>query len=297
MDDVEAPVASNGVDVSPPDVVRRYTAGGVGIRSDTIQVIRREPYEYRYKGPCHLLIMSERQERDDGETLVEGLAKSNLRVMNQKLTLVPAGYEFSGWQAPRTLSRYTYFYLDPHGIGLDPDLRFTGTELKPRLFFFDQDLWATLQKLRRQLEGRGRMDRAYVEALSIVLAHEVLRLDNGVAPAREDARGGLAGWQKKKVVEYIEENLADDLVLAQLAKVAGLSPFHFARAFKESLGLPPRRYVTSRRIEKAKALLAQPDRSVTQVGAQLGFGDTSSFSTAFRQHTGTTPTAYRRILE
>jgi AraC family transcriptional regulator len=82
-----------------------------------------------------------------------------------------------------------------------------------------------------------------------------------------------------------------------LAEIAGLSPFHFSRAFKESFGRPPHRYQTWRRIEKAKELLAQCATSVTAIGVKLGFSDTSSFSTTFHKHTGTTPTAYRRGLE
>lgn len=297
MEHFEARAASNGVDVSPGDVVRRHVSGSPAITSDTIQLIRQEPYEYRYKAPRHLLIMSERQERHDGETLIEGLPKSGLHLMNNKLTFVPAGLAFHGWQVPRTLSRYTYFYLDPDRLKLDPDLNLTKTEFKPRLFFYDHDLWVTLQKLRAHLESPGRADPGYTEALSIVLAYELLRLDNGVAPAQRNARGGLAGWQKKKIADYIEENIAHDLLLSQLAEVAGLSPFHFARAFKESFGLPPLHYVASRRIERAKVLLAQPDLSVTEIAFRLGFGDTSAFSAAFRKRTGTTATAFRRILQ
>jgi AraC family transcriptional regulator len=82
-----------------------------------------------------------------------------------------------------------------------------------------------------------------------------------------------------------------------LAGLAGLSPFHFSRAFKESFGLPPHRYLNVRRIERAKALLAQPELSVTQIGVELGFAESSSFSTAFHKRTGITPTGYRRSLE
>jgi AraC family transcriptional regulator len=85
-------------------------------------------------------------------------------------------------------------------------------------------------------------------------------------------------------------------LLSQLAEVVRLSPFHFSRAFKQSFGLPPLRYVTSRRIERAKTLLTG-DTSITQVGLAVGFGETSSFTTAFRRHTGITPTAFRRGLE
>jgi AraC family transcriptional regulator len=119
---------------SPVDVVRRRIVSWTGVKSDTIQLNRHEQFEYRYKTPCHLLIMSERAERDEGETLIEGLPKSSLHQFNQKLTLVPAEHEFSGWQVPRALTRATYFYIDPHLLLMDPRLRFVETELRPRLF-------------------------------------------------------------------------------------------------------------------------------------------------------------------
>jgi AraC family transcriptional regulator len=287
----------NGVDISPSDIVRRQIVSWSGIKSDTIQLIRPERFEYRYKAGCHLLIMCERAERVEGETLVEGLPKSSLHQFNKKLTLVPAEHQFHGWQIPRTLTRATYFYIDPQRLMVDPELHFAEIELKPRLFFFDQDLWETLQKLKVQAENPDRAQLGYAEALSAVLVHELLRLNNGVVPVRQSSRGGLAGWQQRRVAEYIEEHLSEDFSLSALAEVAGLSPFHFLRAFKDSFGLPPHRYVMSHRIDKAKELLAQPDLSVTVIGAQLGFSETSSFSTAFRKQTATTPTAYRRSLE
>jgi AraC family transcriptional regulator len=291
------PTNHDGVHFSPSNIVRRQIANWRGIKSDSIQVVRHEPFEYRYKADRHLLVLSERAERDQGETLVEGLPKSSQRQFNQKLTLVPAGHQFHGWQIPRTLARVTYFYIDPHRFPIDPELRFDEAELTPRLFFFDHDLWETLLKLKAQAENPDRARQGYAEALSLVLAHELVRLDRGIARTRQTMRGGLAARQKRRVADYIEEHLADGPSLSTLAQMADLSPFHFSRAFKESFGLPPHRYLTSRRIEKAKDLLAQSDISVTQIGLQLGFAETSSFSTAFHKHSGTTPTAYRRSLE
>jgi AraC family transcriptional regulator len=80
-----------------------------------------------------------------------------------------------------------------------------------------------------------------------------------------------------------------------LADVARLSPYHFVPAFKQSFGLP-HRYLSSLRMQRAKALLADPAMSVTQIGFNLGFSETSSFTTAFRKPIGLTPTAYRRGL-
>jgi len=290
----QADAVSPVVQFAPSGIARRQLAIWNGIQADTVEIVRREPFEYRFRAPCLLLIMSERQERDDGETLVEGLPKSRLHEFSHKLSFIPAGHRFFGWQKPRALARLTYFYIDPRGPLIDPELGFAKTELKPRLFFFDEDLWQTAGKLKSLSDNPALGQRQHAEALSIVLVHELLRLNNGVIPARSHIHGGLAGWQQKKVAQYIEEHLLEDISLPTLAHVAQLSPFHFLRAFKQSFGLPPHRYMSRLRIERAKSLLADPAMSVTQIGSHLGFSETSSFTTTFRKHTGLTPTAYRR---
>jgi AraC family transcriptional regulator len=85
--------------------------------------------------------------------------------------------------------------------------------------------------------------------------------------------------------------------LATLAELVNLSLFHFARAFKQSFGVPPHRYHSARRMDRARSLLQRPALSVTQIAAQTGFRETSSFTRAFRRFTGLTPTEYRRHRE
>jgi AraC family transcriptional regulator len=75
-----------------------------------------------------------------------------------------------------------------------------------------------------------------------------------------------------------------------------LSRYHFARAFKQSFGIPPHRYHISRRMERAKTLLEERTRSVTEVGLMLGFAETSSFATSFRRTVGVTPSDFRRSI-
>ena len=111
-------------------------------------------------------------------------------------------------------------------------------------------------KLKAQLYP-CRSQRAYVEALGIALAHELARMNDGGASPDEDLRGGLPGWQQNKLMQYVEEHLAEEVSLASLAGLVQLSPYHFSRAFKQSFGVPPHRYLTDRRIERAKSLLAQ----------------------------------------
>jgi AraC family transcriptional regulator len=282
---------------SPPEIVRRHSAAWSGVHVETVEVTRHMPFEYGFRAPCHLLIAAELAERYDGETFVEGLPRSTLRDFTHRLTFVPAGHDFRGWQRPRALTRTTYFYIDPHGPLADPALRFGEIEFKPRLFFYDRALWETALKLKSQAENPGAMHRQYAEALGIVLTHELVRINGDSAPRGPIGRGGLASWQQKRVAAYIEEHFADDIPLATLAELARLSPYHFCRSFKRSFGMPPHRYHASRRIERAKQLLADRDLSVTRIALAIGFSDTSTFTAAFHRLTGQAPSRYRRNLD
>jgi hypothetical protein len=84
------------------------------------------------------------------------------------------------------------------------------------------------------------------------------------------SRGGLAGWQQKKLAEFIEGHLDEIISLQRLADIAQLSRFHFGRSFKHSFGLPPHRYLMNRRMERAKSLLLERAHSVTEIGLMLG---------------------------
>ncbi|HEV7602713.1 MAG TPA: AraC family transcriptional regulator [Bradyrhizobium sp.] len=285
------------VDISPPEIVRRHSAAWSGVHVETVQVTRHTPFEYGFRAPCHLLIVAELAERYEAETSVEGLPRSTLRDFTRKMTFVPAGHDFRGWQRPRALTRTTYFYIDPRGPLADPALRFGEIEFKPRLLFYDRDLWETALKLKSQVENPGPMHRQYAEALGIVLTYELVRINGGAGLRAPVSRGGLASWQQKRVAAYIEERVADDIPLATLAELARLSPYHFCRSFKRSFGMPPHRYHASRRIERAKQLLADRDRSVTAIALDVGFNDTSTFTAAFHRLTGQTPSSYRRNLD
>jgi AraC-like DNA-binding protein len=292
--DRTATVTAPNVDVAPRETVSRRARSWNGMAAEIVQLTRRERLDVRYRGPAHLLIVVEQGVRSAGETSVEGLPSSTLRDLRRKMTFVPAGHRFHEWQQPSLLSRATYVYFDPARFPLE-ELDDSDALNTPRLFFEDAALWETALKLQRLIENPGSDSRLYLEALGVVLAHELIR---PAAATRQSApaRGGLAAWQQRILVDYIEENLAERISLAELAKLVRLSPYHVCRAFKESFGVPPHRYHTGRRIERAKALLAKPDCSVTEIGMAVGFSETSSFSAAFRKATGLTPTAYHRGL-
>lgn len=190
-----------------------------------------------------------------------------------------------------------YFYLDPTGPLADPALRFSEIEFKPRLFFYDRDLWEIALKLKSPVENPGSMHRQYVEALGILLTHEIIRMNSDSRRCGQAARGGLATWQQRRVADYIEEHMGDDIPLATLSELARLSPYHFCRSFKRSFGMPPHKYHAVRRIERAKQLLSNRELSVTAIALKVGFGETSTFTAAFHRFTGVSPSRYRSNLD
>jgi AraC family transcriptional regulator len=280
------------VEISPADNVKRRTAAWPGMATEIVQATRHDRIESRFRAPVHLLAAYERGVRHDGGTFIEGLPKSTLRDFRRKLIFVPAGHEYHDWQEPRILTRVIYFYFDP--AGLSPELGFADMSFAPRLFFENSGLWDTALKLTTLIETAGSDHRLYVEALGIVLAHELVRFNAGTPFMEPQVRGGLAAWQQRTVVAYIEDHLDEPISLATLAQLVRLSPYYFCRAFKQSFGIPPHRYHTGQRIERAKTLLAKSDPSVTDIGFAVGFSQTSSFTAAFRKATGLTPTAYHR---
>jgi len=285
------------VDISPPDIADRRLDNWGAIQADTVKVTRRDTVEYGFRAERHLLIAHERAERHKGETLIEGLPKSTQREFNCKLSFVPAGHRFYGWETPRVLTRVTHFYIDFRNRLFEPGSGIACPTFSPRLFFFDQALWDTALKLKAEVGNSDPSSQIYVEALSIVLMHELARLERTTRAVIRPVRGGLPVRQQKRVAEFIEEHLAEEIALNTLAKLVDLSLYHFARAFRQSFGVPPHRYHMTRRMDHARSLLQRSALSVTQIGVQIGFRETSSFTRAYRKFAGVTPSAFRRSRE
>jgi AraC family transcriptional regulator len=111
----------------------------------------------------------------------------------------------------------------------------------------------------------------------------------------EPAKGGLSASTLRRLNEYVADNLDRPISLADLSNVTGLSKRHFIRAFAESSGQTPHRYLVSQRIEKAKQLLANSTGSITEIGLAVGFSHAQHFSNKFKALTGLTPSRYREL--
>lgn len=285
------------VDISPPDAVERLAKGWPGMTAELVQASSDERTEYRFRAPVHLLAVFENASRHDGESFVEGLPRSTLRSLTRKLTFVPAGHQYHEWLQPRVPTRLMYIYIDPAKLEMYSGPETTNMSAAPRLLFEDAALWESAVKLKRSMADTTLESQLYVDAIGVVLLHELVRFHRRTPGHDAQVRGGLASRQRRIVCAYIEEHLDEQISLAALARLADLSPYHFCRAFKQSFGVAPHRYHTDRRIERAMAMLAKGGLSVTEIGFAVGYGDTSSFCTAFRKTSGLTPRAYQRSLQ
>jgi AraC-like DNA-binding protein len=107
------------------------------------------------------------------------------------------------------------------------------------------------------------------------------------------ARGGLSPSVLRRVREYIASHLQENISIRALADYVGLSIYHFARAFKQSEGMSPHRYLLQCRVRHTQELLADTDLPLSEIALASGFSDQSHFARQFRQHVGVTPSSYR----
>jgi AraC family transcriptional regulator len=141
--------------------------------------------------------------------------------------------------------------------------------------------------------------RMLVETSSLLLAARLAHSHFETGLVRPPIQSGhrLDDGRLRRVLAYVEEHLADDITVADLADVACLSIFHFTRAFAATMGVPPHRYVSQRRLEIAKAMIATGRASLCEIAFNCQFSSQSSFTRAFRRATGMTPAEYRRTLQ
>ena len=214
---------------------------------------------------------------------------------NGGLCITPAGQTISAfWDRP----------LNHLGMFLAPDfVEKTAAENRysPNFDFYDEvsDRDPLVQHIALTLVGEynneNREGNFYAESLINTLILHLLKNYSDAKLITENTNGGLSGYKLNRVKDFIDANLENDLSLADLAAIADLSQFHFARAFRKSTGQTTQQYVTKRRIERAKQLLAENDLPIVEVGFQTGFKNQSHFTTLFRKYTKFTPKSWREL--
>lgn len=135
--------------------------------------------------------------------------------------------------------------------------------------------------------------RLYVESLGSALAAHLVQHYGDTTPQGGRPGERLAPAQLRRVIEHINANLYAELSLQELATVANISPYHFAHGFKQTVGIPPHRFVVERRIERAKQLLLDTQQAIADIALEAGFSSQSHMTTVFRRVLGVTPKVFR----
>ncbi|MGA0534164.1 helix-turn-helix domain-containing protein [Hansschlegelia sp. KR7-227] len=156
----------------------------------------------------------------------------------------------------------------------------------------DDSVSALLEVIHREIMGASVPAPMLLQGIGQALAVCVLRAfaESG---SRLRRRGVLPAFRLRAVVQHMRDRIARPFSLAELASIAGMSPFHFSRMFSRSTGCSPQRYFVGLRVAEAQRLLRETDRSVIEVGLAVGYTSPSHFAQAFRRATGTTPSTYR----
>ncbi|PAY08750.1 AraC family transcriptional regulator [Bradyrhizobium sp. UFLA03-84] len=206
------------------------------------------------------------------------------------LALFPAGTEIEGEWSVGPAFDYVVVFLDPTFV----QSRLNGVIERPAIAFGHAQLCRGLAELSEEAATPDNLFDLFAEGwASQALAH-MARLSCGVAPPKPLSRGGLPALKLRKIEEFVRANLDETISLSALSDVAGLSKRHFLRAFQESIGTSPHRYVLGLRIESAKRRLGETNESLTSIALASGFSHAQHFSSAFRQATGVSPSTFRQ---
>jgi len=164
--------------------------------------------------------------------------------------------------------------------------------LEPMPAFDDPQVALLVQAIVNEIDG-GALDDLLVNALNTALAVQIARHFHGSAMRLLPA-GRLSRARLRRVLDYIEDHLEDSLSLTEMSAIACLSPFHFSRCFKRSMGIGLHRYVVQRRIERARRLILETDLSLAHIAAVVGFDSQASLTSRFSRQVGITPGRFRR---
>jgi AraC family transcriptional regulator len=261
--------------------------------SGTIAHWKHEPLHDVVEPMTHHVIMAyngsiQRMERRSGRSVAIGTFRPGVVI------IIPEGSS-SRWDIPKPVD-VVQLYL-PHTmlerVAREADTA-TPTDLLERTAHPDPITSRLLLTAADAMEGNGALDKLFRHQLTDLLATRLLAAHTGSPTTIQPVMGGLSPKVLLRAIERLRSDSDADVSLAALASDAGLSRFHFCRAFKESTGLSPHAWLRQHRLEQAMNMLRDTDASVVSVAAALGYASQTAFAAAFRKMTGETPSDWRK---
>jgi AraC family transcriptional regulator len=162
--------------------------------------------------------------------------------------------------------------------------------------FKDGFLATLIEALRKELTSHHSASSLFIQGVAQSLAVHLVRNYADQAKDNQEYKGGLPGFKLRRVTDLMVANLGDEFSLIRLAREAEMSEFHFSRLFKRTTGLTPSQYFIHLRMETARRLLRETNKSVIEIGLEVGYTSPSHFAQIFRREVGISPTDYRRQI-
>ncbi len=213
------------------------------------------------------------------------------------ITIVPAGLSMH-WRLCDTAQNDTlHLYIDPQFLRTTAesiDVEHSQISIAPQFGIRDEHIHHIGMSLHHELKDANVVGGLYADSLAKVLAMQLVRRYSYFKDLRT-SRGGMAPRKLRKAIEFINNNLDEEQAvgLAAVADEVQMSYSHFARAFKQSMGVSPNVYMTEQRIERAKKFLSETDLRIADIALRTGFASQSHFTSTFRKLVWTTPKAFR----
>jgi AraC family transcriptional regulator len=230
----------------------------------------------------------QRMERRSGRSVAIGTFRPGVVI------IIPAGSS-SRWDIPKPVD-VVQLYLPQttlERVAREADTA-SPTDLLERTAHPDHITSRLLLSAAEGLEGNGALDTLFRHQLTDLLATRILAAHTGAPSTFQPTLGGLSPKVLLRAIERLRSESDADVSLAALASDAGLSRFHFCRAFKESTGLSPHAWLRQHRLEQAMNMLRDTDASIVSIAVALGYASQTAFAAAFKRVTGETPSDWRR---
>lgn len=209
-------------------------------------------------------------------------------------SIVPAGAAFH-WDTEGPVD-FIHLYFDPamvrHVVCEAFDRDPAQVSIEDALGENDKLIRLLLRSFVAEMGGTDRQ-QAYLDDILQLLLCGLLRLHSNARTSAMPARHALAPFRLRRAKDFVEENLERSIGVADIAEAAGISQYHFSRAFRQATGQAPYAYLLERRIVAARRLLIEKPMALTTIAAQCGFSSLSQFSRMFKREFGVSPSHYR----
>jgi AraC family transcriptional regulator len=214
------------------------------------------------------------------------------------ITIFPAGTDYTSIHHGGGGLEFIVVELDSPTLGrlMHGEDAGRSVQMTPQVNILDQQITNLLHGMRLEIENGCPTGALYAESLSIALASYVSSRYAIRQPEAGPRRPRLSPAQRSRVIDYIHLHIGSDFSLVDLADVVNLSPRHFSRLFRNTVGNSPHRYVADLRVKMAREMLSLRQESIAEVAANLGFADQSHFTAVFRKSTGISPKRFQRQL-